>query len=78
GFLQTGNVSGGKGKPWLIQGKVLDQDAQYTVAILDYLIKVGDDKLKFLVDNPEVPTVADNGDIRKALIAELKKAFSAQ
>ncbi|CAK8713848.1 5'-nucleotidase (EC) [Candidatus Electrothrix gigas] len=78
GFLQTGNVSGGKGKPWLIQGKVLDQDAQYTVAILDYLIKVGDDKLKFLVDNPEVPTVADNGDIRKALIAELKKAFAAQ
>ncbi|MCW5211610.1 bifunctional metallophosphatase/5'-nucleotidase [Desulfobulbus sp. TB] len=78
GFLQTGNVSGGTGKPWLIQGKVLDQDAKYTVAILDYLVKVGDDKLKFLVNNPEVPLLADNGDIRKALIAELKKDCSAK
>ncbi len=78
GFLQTGNVSGGKGKPWLIKGKELNQDVEYTVAILDYLVKVGDDKLKFLVSNPDVPIIADNGDIRKALIAELKKTFSVQ
>ncbi|CAK8713180.1 5'-nucleotidase (EC) [Candidatus Electrothrix laxa] len=79
GFLQTGNVSGGEeGVPWSIGGQQLDQDAEYTVAILDYLVKVGDDKLQFLVSNPQVPIIADNGDIRKALIAELKKTFSAQ
>ncbi|MCI5160142.1 MAG: hypothetical protein D3906_17315 [Candidatus Electrothrix sp. AUS1_2] len=79
GFLQTGNVSGGgEGTPWLIGGKALDPDAEYTVAVLDYLIKVGDDKLKFLVSNPDVPIIADNGDVRKALIAELKKRFPAR
>lgn len=79
GFLQTGNVSGGEeGDPWLIGGKELDPDAEYAVAVLDYLVKIGDDKLKFLVNNPDVPIIADNGDVRKALIAELKKRFSVQ
>jgi 5'-nucleotidase len=78
GFLQTSHISGGQGQPWLIKGKALDQDAEYTVAILDYLVKVGDDNLKFLVSNPDVPIIADHGDIRKALIAELKKTFSGQ
>ncbi|WP_339138564.1 MAG: bifunctional metallophosphatase/5'-nucleotidase [Candidatus Electrothrix sp. GW3-4] len=78
GFLQTGRVSGGQGKPWRIDGKELDPGAEYTVAVLDYLVKVGDDNLKFLVNTPEVPIIADQGDIRKALITELQAIFPAQ
>lgn len=71
-------MSGGQGKPWRIDGKELDPGAEYTVAVLDYLVKVGDDNLKFLVNTPEVPIIADQGDIRKALITELQAIFPAQ
>lgn len=75
-YLQTGNVSGGNGVPWLINGKVLDEEAEYSVAILEFLLTVGDSNLKFLVNNPEVPILENKGDLRKALIDELQKAFS--
>jgi 5'-nucleotidase len=79
GFLQTANVSvGNQGAPWLIGGKELDEEAEYTVAILEYLVKVGDDSLGFLANNPDVPVLDNKGDIRKALIAELQKTFPAE
>jgi 5'-nucleotidase len=71
-YLQTGNVSGGSGKPWLISGKKLDEKKVYSVAIAEYLLKVGDSNLEFLVSNPAAPVLENKGDIRKALIAELK------
>ncbi len=78
GFLQTSKVSGGNEAPWVINGEPLDEKKEYQVALLEYLVKVGDDSLGFIVNNPEVPIIADNGDIRKALITELKKAFPGQ
>ncbi|MCI5222825.1 MAG: bifunctional metallophosphatase/5'-nucleotidase [Candidatus Electrothrix sp. AR4] len=78
GYLQTGNVSGGKKGPWLIEGKKLDEDAEYAVAILEFLVKIGDDNLEFLVNNPETQLIDNNGDIRKALIIELQKTFTAE
>lgn len=71
-YLQTANVSGGSGQPWLINGKKLDEKKVYSVAVLEYLLKVGDSGLEFLVNNPGAPVLENKGDIRKALIAELQ------
>lgn len=74
-YLQTGNVAGGGGQPWLINGKKLDEKKTYSVATAEYLLKVGDSGLEFLVKNPAAPVLESKGDIRKALIEELKKVF---
>ncbi|MGX9725815.1 MAG: bifunctional metallophosphatase/5'-nucleotidase [Candidatus Electronema sp. VV] len=74
-YLQTANVSGGNGQPWLINGKKLDEKKTYSVAIAEYLLKVGDSGLEFLVKNPGAPVLKSKGDIRKALIAELQKVY---
>lgn len=74
-YLQTANVSGGSGQPWLINGKKLNDKKVYSVAALEYLLKVGDSGLEFLVKNPGAPMLENKGDIRNALIAELKTAF---
>lgn len=74
-YLQTANVSGGNGQPWMINGKKLNDKKVYSVAVLEYLLKVGDSGLEFLVKNPAAPVQENKGDIRKALIAELQKVF---
>jgi 5'-nucleotidase / UDP-sugar diphosphatase len=74
-YLQTAQVSGGNGMPWLINGKALEAKKVYSVAMLDYLLKVGDSKLEFLAKNPAAPVLENKGDIRKALITELQKVY---
>jgi len=74
-YLQRGNVTGGDGKPWMIGGKELDGNATYTAATIKFLLEVGDDNLEFLVNNPDVPIIENKGDVRDALIKQLKITF---
>ncbi len=76
-YLQKGNVTGGDGKPWMIGGEELDVNATYTAATTKFLLEVGDDNLEFLVNNPDVPIIENNGDVRDALIKQLKIDFDA-
>ena len=72
GYLQTANVSRG-GDQWLINGAPLDPGKTYAVAVNDYLLSGRAGGLEFLSrDNPDVSGVAEHGDVRKALIAELQ------
>lgn len=74
-YLQKGNVTGGDGKPWMIDGKELDENATYTAATTEFLLTVGDENLEFLVNNPDVPIIENKGDIREALIKQFKITF---
>ncbi len=69
-------------KTWLINGKPLDKNKTYTVAFSDYLLKGFD--IPFLKpSNSEVYKIIEpkkedlNNDIRKSVIAFLKKAHLA-
>jgi 5'-nucleotidase/UDP-sugar diphosphatase len=74
GFLQTANVSRPEGDRWVIGGSPLDPARTYKVAINDFLLTGREAGLDFLTrDNPEVTNLAEHGDIRKALIAELQR-----
>ncbi len=69
GFLQTANVARSTGNDqWLVSGVPIDPARRYKVAINDFLLG------RILTpDNPDVTKVAEHGDVRKALIAELQK-----
>ena len=75
GYLQVSNVTrnpGGDG--WQVNGAALDVGRSYSVAIVNFLLSGREIKLDFLTrDNPEITVVAEHGDIRKALIAELQR-----
>jgi 5'-nucleotidase / UDP-sugar diphosphatase len=48
--------------------------AGYAVAINDFLLTGREIKLDFVTrENPELTVIAEHGDIRKALIAELQR-----
>ncbi len=76
-YLQKGNVTGGDGKPWMIDGKELDENTTYTAATTKFLLEVGDDNLEFLVNSPEIPVIKNNGDVRVALIKQFKIRFGS-
>jgi 5'-nucleotidase len=75
GYLQVANVTrttGGDG--WLVNGAALDVGRSYAVATNSFLLTGREIKLDFLTrDNPEVTVVSEHGDIRQALIAELRR-----
>jgi 5'-nucleotidase / UDP-sugar diphosphatase len=72
GYLQAANVSRG-GDQWLIGGAPLDPGSVYAVAVNDYLLSGRATGLEYFSrDNPDVTGVAEHGDVRKALIAELQ------
>jgi len=71
-FLQTSNVKR-VGKGWVIDGKPLDVNRTYRVAINDYLLKGREDKLSFLGERKgEVREVGTKGELREAVIAQLQ------
>jgi 5'-nucleotidase len=58
----------------MVRGAPLDPARSYKVAINDFLLTGREAKLDFLTrDSPDVTNVADHGDVRKALIAELQR-----
>lgn len=75
GYLQTRNVSfSSENNSWMINEQVLDPNFYYSVAINDFLLTGKETGLDFLtLDNPDVEKVAEEGDIRFALIELFNK-----
>jgi len=75
GYLQLANVTRSTGgDAWQVNGEAIDVGRSYSVAILEFLLTGREIKLDFLTrDNPEITVVGAQGDIRKALIAELQR-----
>ncbi len=78
GFLQHANVDQ-QGGQWRVGGQAVDPARTYRVAITDFLVKGLERNLGYLTfDNPGLTAVGDNGDIRLAVIAELKRRYGEQ
>lgn len=61
---------------WHVGGKPIDVQARYRVALTDFLLSGAEINLAFLTrDHPQVHDVRELGDIRKAVIAELARAY---
>ena len=76
GFLQHYNVTRAADGRWLIGGTPLDPARTYRVAINDFLVSGNEQNLGFLtLADPRLDTVANAGDIRQAVIAELKRRY---
>lgn len=79
GYLQSIGVSKNAEGVWLIGSAPLDPERSYKVAINDFLLTGNETNLGFLKrDNPEIKVAGEHVDIRTALIAQLKKAFTAE
>jgi len=73
--LQTANVSrDDTTKTWMIQGRSLDLNQTYRVAINDFLMSGQEAGLEFLTQKaPGAKLVAEKQDIRFAVINQLQK-----
>lgn len=75
GFLQHANVDR-EGSTWRVNGRPIDGDDIYRVAINDFLLTGNEANLDYLrLDNPDIQKIAEHGDIRLAVIAELKRRY---
>ncbi len=75
GYLQTAGVTRTDGR-WLVRGRPVAPAARYTVAFDDYLLTGQEANLGFLVrSNPRLHDVHTFGDVREALIAELRAKY---
>ncbi len=78
GYLQTAGVTGNSGA-WMINGKPLNPNEKYGVAINDYLLTGKEQNLGFLKkDNPDMQQKDTHDDLRKALITEILKTYGGQ
>jgi 5'-nucleotidase len=61
---------------WWIAGKPIDPVARYRVALTDFLVSGAEINLGFLKrDHPQMHGLREQGDIRRALIEELARAY---
>ena len=75
GFLHHANVDQ-QGGTWRVKGQAVDPARAYRVAISDFLVKGLEQGLDYLkYNNPGLSEVGTHGDIRLAVIAELKRRF---
>lgn len=75
GFLHHGNLEfNDQTNTWLIQGNAIDLDRVYKVALNDFLVSGKEIGLDYLtLDNPDIQLIEKKGDIRFALINQLKQ-----
>jgi 5'-nucleotidase len=74
GFLHVHGAALGDNE-WLVQGKPLQPDTRYRVAMTDFLLSGGETNLGFLTaGNPEVNDVQELRDVRLAFIDQLRAA----
>ena len=80
GYLQTANVRLNKdGSKWKINGKKLKSGKKYNVAISDYLLTGKESGLDYLTEeNKNITDIRNHGDIRKALIEQLRRTYSRE
>lgn len=75
GFLQYAGVSN-DGSGWKVGGAPIDPNKTYSVAITDFLVSGREANLGYLtLDNPGLTQVDTHGDIRFAVIDELKARY---
>jgi len=75
GFLQHANAEQRDGR-WSVGGRPIDPAQTYRVAINDFLLTGREANLGYLtVDHPGVTEAGRHGDIRLAVIAELKRRY---
>ena len=76
GYLQTSGVERSAGA-WTVGGAPIDPDRMYAVASNDFLVSGRETGLDwFSVEgNPEITQTGAFGDVRQALIAELKRRY---
>jgi 5'-nucleotidase len=78
GFLLTANISGGPGA-WTVQGKPIEANKTYKIAMSDFLLTGGERNLEFLTkNNPGVGQVTSGKDLRFAVIQEFQKRWPKQ
>lgn len=78
GFLQHARVDRQDGQ-WRVGGRPVDPARTYRVAISDFLVKGLEQNLDYLnYNNPGLTAVGAHGDIRLAVIAELKQKYDGQ
>lgn len=76
GYLQTANVEIAD-DGWLVGGAPIDPERWYRVAINDFLMTGYETGLDYLTDeNPGVRRLAEHGDIRLAVIAEMQRRYA--
>lgn len=77
GYLHAWGIERGDAG-WQAGGRPLRAGQRYRVAMTDFLLSGGEINLGFLKrDHPQVRDVRELGDIRKAVIAELARAYPA-
>ena len=75
GFLHHAGVSGQAGQ-WQVNGQPIDAQRTYRVATSDFLVKGLEQGLDYLnFNNPGLTAVGKHGDVRLAVIAELKRRY---
>jgi 5'-nucleotidase/UDP-sugar diphosphatase len=73
GFLHAWGARRESGA-WLVQGKPIDPERRYTVAMTDFLLSGGETNLGYLTRaNPQVRDVEELRDIRRVVIEELAR-----
>jgi 5'-nucleotidase len=77
GFLLTDGAERA-GEGWLLGASALDPQADYTVAIADFLLTGREQGLEFLTaDAPGLTVVDDRRDVRQVLIDALRERYGA-
>ena len=78
GYLQTAGVTGAPGA-WRVNGQALELGRVYLVGASDFLVSGRETGLDFFdaATNPDVSGVTEHGDVRRALLDELARAFGA-
>ena len=79
GYLQRSGLER-DGATWTIGGTPLAPDATYTIAVSDFLVSGRETGLDYFDAgaNPDVEVVGRHGDVRRALLDELVRAYGAE
>lgn len=76
GYLQTWGAQRTPAGEWRIAGQPIAPKARYRVALTDYLLSGAEVNMGYLRrDHPQVHDLRELGDIRQAVIAELRRAY---
>ncbi len=79
GFLQLAGIGRDADGTWLVDGKPLDVNGTYRLAVSDFLVSGMEQGFEFLhPDNPGLRVLAERRDIRLALIDELDRRYGPQ
>ncbi|MBS0392789.1 MAG: hypothetical protein JSR23_16850, partial [Proteobacteria bacterium] len=75
-YLQTWGIRRTPEGEWRIAGRAIDPKARYRVALTDFLLTGAEVNMGYLRrDHPQVHDIRELGDIRKAVMEELRRVY---